>query len=323
MKLVQWAILAILVLSFAGSYLAFGKLPGMVASHWNAAGDVDGYMGREMGAFLMPFVAVGLVGLFYLLPRIDPLKKNILAFREYYEGFILVFVLFFAYLHFLTLAWNMGYSFDMGRMMVPAIGLLFIYMGILCGKSRQNWFIGVKSPWTLSSERVWEKTHALARKVYILCGLIWIVVGLLLPNSMLFLVGIVILASLGLFAYSYLAYKKEREGLPEGEEASVSGQGVSPMPPKPASGLSAKAFPLAGRVPGGETAAPLVAEAGEPGAPMKPAKKVSTKKRGKPRSKKGAGKGKNSGKGAKKAPDASRGKPKNKALKKKAAKKKR
>ncbi|MBN2121537.1 SdpI family protein [Candidatus Micrarchaeota archaeon] len=310
MKVVQWAILGLLVLSFAGSYLAFEKLPEMVASHWNEAGEVNGYMDRGMGAFLMPVIAVGLAGLFYLLPRIDPLKRNIMQFSQYYEGFILFFVLFLVYMHFLTLAWNLGYSFDMGRMMVPAIGLLFIYVGILCGASRQNWFIGVKTPWTLSSERVWEKTHSLAKKVYILCGLLWIAIGLLRPDSMLLLLGIVIVASLGLFVYSYFVYRKERE--------RPSKKEVSPPVSKVESGESAKAFPLAGKVPGGEAVdSPMENESGMespgvPPAPVMPAKKApaKAKKKGKSRSKKSA---------KKKAAKVPKKAPKKKAGKKKAA----
>jgi hypothetical protein len=109
-------------------------------------------------------------------------------------------------------------------------------VGILCGKSRQNWFIGIRSPWTLSSERVWEKTHALAKKVYILMGVLWMVFGILLPQMIWLPIGIVILASIGLFAYSYFEYQKE-EGKRSGgktKTGEVSAGGV---------------FPFAGRVP--------------------------------------------------------------------------
>jgi uncharacterized membrane protein len=312
MKLVQWAILGLLILSFAGSFLAFEKLPEMVASHWNAAGEVDGYMDKVMGTFLMPVISVGLVGLFYLLPKIDPLKSNIMQFSGYYEGFILLMVAFFVYLHFLTLAWNLGYLFDMGMAIVPAMGLIFIYVGILCGASRQNWFIGIKSPWTLSSERVWEKTHALAKKVYILCGLLWIAIGILYPDSMLLLLGIVIVASLGLFAYSYFEYRKEREAAPE--KPGSPSLGVEALEP-------AKAFPRAGKVPGGEDAESLEAGAemeGVPPAPAAPIKKAPVKK-GKSRSKRAPEKGAKPAKGAKKPP---KKKAKRKSRKKAAKKKK-
>jgi uncharacterized membrane protein len=239
MKLVRIAILVVLAASLIGSFVAYDMLPETVASHWNAAGEVDGYMDRGAGAFMMPVLSIFLVGLFYVIPRIDPLKRNILGFMEYYEGFILVFVLFLTYMNAITLAWNLGHSFNMGSAVTPAIGLLFIYIGFLCGASRQNWFIGIRTPWTLSSERVWAKTHSVAKNAFVLLGLLWIVFGFVLPGEILVLIAATLAVSLGLVAYSYFAYKKEREIRPP-----AYGKGEVPS--------GGGAFPFAGKVPPAE-----------------------------------------------------------------------
>lgn len=327
MRLMQWIILALLAVSLAVSVLALDALPGRVASHWNAEGQVDGYMEKGAGTLLMPVLAVVLVGVFYALPYIDPLRKNILEFREYYEGFILVFVAFFTYLNFITIAWNLGYSFNMGAMLVPAVGVLFIYIGFLCGKSRQNWFIGIRSPWTLSSERVWEKTHFLAKKVFIAVGVLWILLGVLFPKMILVPVAIVLLASVGLFAYSYFAYRKEEERIAAAaRKAKGSGGGKSPGKGGNEGGSgtpSGKVFPFAGQVPsqrvltekgpGARALAPVRAARAGAATPPKPAKTAKKRPRGGKRAK---GRAKTGGGGKK-------GKPGKRKVQKKPRKKKR
>lgn len=212
MNWMQWIILVLLLGSVAVSLYYYDSVPEYMATHWDAAGEPDGYMEKGTGLFLMPAVLVLLVVFFYLIPHIDPLKENIRKFDQYYEGFIFILVFFLAYVHFLSLAWNIGYSFDVTRMTVPALGVLFVYLGVLCGKCRQNWFIGVRTPWTLSSEHVWERTHDKAKDVFLGVGVLWIVVGLLAPEYVLYMVGLLILAAVWLFVDSYFEYKKEKEG---------------------------------------------------------------------------------------------------------------
>jgi len=147
-----------------------------------------------------------------VIPHIDPLKANIRKFDKYYQGFIVLFVFFLTYVQVLTVAWNLGYVFDMGKMIAPAVGIVFIYLGILMGNSKQNWFIGVKTPWTLSSQHVWERTHNIAKDIFIGIGLIWIAVGILAPAYTLYVLGLLILAVIWLFVDSYLEYQKELKG---------------------------------------------------------------------------------------------------------------
>ncbi|MCK5176311.1 MAG: SdpI family protein, partial [Candidatus Aenigmarchaeota archaeon] len=154
----QTIILTILLLSFAIGIYIYPQMPDKMASHWNAQGQVDGYMSKFWGVFLMPTISVGLLLLFLLIPKIDPLKANIEKFRKYYDDFIVMMIAFLFYVYLLTLVWNSGFVFNMTQFLTPASGLMFYYIGILTQNAKRNWFIGIRTPWTLSSENVWNKT---------------------------------------------------------------------------------------------------------------------------------------------------------------------
>ena len=94
MNLIRLAIIAGLLLTFLVSLAAYPVLPDQIITHWNAAGEPDGSMGKLAGTGLVPLITVALVALLLFLPRIDPLRKNYAAFRDWYDGFILAFVLF-------------------------------------------------------------------------------------------------------------------------------------------------------------------------------------------------------------------------------------
>jgi len=203
-------IIGIIVLSFLIGFYFYPQMPERVASHWNIQGEVDGYMPKGWGLFLMPLILVGLFLLFLLIPEIDPLKENIKKFRKYFDGFIVLLILFLFFIYLLTILWNMGFRFNMGQLMIPTMGILFYYCGILVENAKRNWFIGIRTPWTLSSEVVWEKTHRIGGKLFKIAGIIALL-GIFVPQYTFFLVMIPVLSfSLYVIAYSYFEYQKEK-----------------------------------------------------------------------------------------------------------------
>lgn len=210
MNITKITILAIIVVSFLVGFYLYPLAPDKMASHWNIAGEVDDYMPKFWGLFLMPIVSLGMYLLFLLIPKIDPLKENVKKFRKYFDRFILLIILFLFYIYVLTISWSFGARFDMGRLMAPAIGILFLYAGVLMEKSKRNWFIGIRTPWTLSSENVWEKTHKLGGKLFKISGIITLF-GFIFPSLAFYLMILpVFLFSIYIFAYSYFEYKKEK-----------------------------------------------------------------------------------------------------------------
>ncbi|MCK5476420.1 MAG: SdpI family protein [Candidatus Aenigmarchaeota archaeon] len=207
----QTIILTILLLSFAIGIYIYPQMPDKMASHWNAQGQVDGYMSKFWGVFLMPTISVGLLLLFLLIPKIDPLKANIEKFRKYYDDFIVMMIAFLFYVYLLTLVWNSGFVFNMTQFLTPASGLMFYYIGILTQNAKRNWFIGIRTPWTLSSENVWNKTHKIGGKLFKTIGIIAFL-GIFFPNQMFFFVFFPVLFVAGyLIVYSYIEYQKEEK----------------------------------------------------------------------------------------------------------------
>jgi len=180
-------ILLIILASFIAAIYLYPQMPDEMASHWNFKGEVDDYLPKFWGLFLMPIISLGLFLLFLLIPKIDPLKANIEKFRKYFDGFIVLIIVFLFYIYFLSIAWNLGKRFDMGQMMVPALGILFYYCGILVENAKRNWFIGIRTPWTLSNEKVWERTHKIGGKLFKISGVIAFL-GIVLPKYAVFFV---------------------------------------------------------------------------------------------------------------------------------------
>ena len=168
---IHLVIVGIIILSFLIGVYFYPKMPDKIVSHWDIDGGVDGYMSKIWGLFLMPIISIGIFLFFLLLPKIDPLKKNIDKFRKYFDYFILTLILFLFYLFLLTIFWNVGWRFNMIQVLAPAFGILFFYVGVLMEKAKRNWFIGIRTPWTLSNDKVCEKTHDVGGKLFKASGM--------------------------------------------------------------------------------------------------------------------------------------------------------
>lgn len=200
----------LIVFAIAFSLSVYGRLPDQMASHWNAANQVDGYISRFWGAFLMPVISMGMLLLFLIIPQIDPLKANIAKFRGYFNAFIALMVGFMVYMHVLTILWNLGYNrFNMGTAMLPALGLIFIFAGIMMRQAKRNFFIGIRTPWTLSSDHVWDETHRLGSILFIASGVLALL-GVFFPDYAIWFILVPVLGStLFLLVYSYILYQRE------------------------------------------------------------------------------------------------------------------
>ncbi|RZN42942.1 MAG: SdpI family protein [Methanophagales archaeon ANME-1-THS] len=200
---------AMVLLSFMISIAVYPSMPAQMATHWNAEGEVDGSMPRFWGLFLLPFIFAGLALLFLAIPRIDPLQANIEQFRRYYDGFVILFFIFLLSIYTHTILWNTGIEISPNITFPIGVGILLYYSGILLEHAKRNWFIGIRTPWTLSNDRVWERTHQRGAKLFKLAGII-AVAGVFFERYALFFVLVpVILVALYTISYSYFVYQKE------------------------------------------------------------------------------------------------------------------
>lgn len=210
-KLTITIVLVLIVASIFIGLALWNQLPDQMASHWNENDQVDGTMPRFWGVFMMPLIALGMLGLFMIVPSIDPLKANIAQFRGTFNLFIVWMIVFFLYVHGLTIVWSLGYqNFRMSSAMLPFVGLLFIFIGYLLRKAKRNFFIGIRTPWTLSSDTVWDETHRLGSILFMISGA-FALLGAFLGGMAAFLLMFIPLMGSALFlvVYSYILYRNE------------------------------------------------------------------------------------------------------------------
>jgi uncharacterized membrane protein len=203
-------LLMIAAATIAGVVL-WNQLPDPMASHWGANDQVDGYTSRFWGVFLMPLITLGMMLLFLVIPNIDPLKANIAQFRDVFNLFIVLVVAFMLYIYALTLRWNLGYTdFAMSKAMLPAMGILFFFIGYMLRRAKRNFFIGIRTPWTLSSDRVWDETHRLGSILFMISGVLTLIGGIFGGLTAFWFLFVPIIGStLITLVYSYVLYQRE------------------------------------------------------------------------------------------------------------------
>jgi uncharacterized membrane protein len=209
MKLIRLAIIAGIIVTLLVTAAAYPALPDTVASHWNAAGQANGSMGKVTGILLVPFIMIALVALFAILPRIDPMKKNYEKFMNYYDGFILIFILYLLAIQVQIILWNLGYQISPNLTFPILFGILFIYLGFLLEHAEPNWFVGIRTPWTMSSTTVWKKTHELGGKLFKIAGVVSLFGVLAGKFALWFILVPALVVGIYTVVYSYLEFRKE------------------------------------------------------------------------------------------------------------------
>ncbi|WP_027408473.1 SdpI family protein [Anoxybacteroides tepidamans] len=199
------------VFAYILSLIAIPYLPEQVAIHWNASGVADGFAGKWFGAFLLPLLMTFIVVLMSVLPKFDPKKANYGSFQKSYSISTVALSLFFFAIHIVMLAFNLGFPVDVGLVVLVGIGALFIVLGNYMPKIKHNYFVGIRTPWTLASETVWNKTHRLGGKVFVAMGILSMLTALWHGEMqfVLFII-IIVIGNLYLLIQSYLYFQQEQ-----------------------------------------------------------------------------------------------------------------
>ena len=199
--------LAVVVAFVIGIYF-YPHLPQLMATHWGLMGQVNGYMLKFWGTFMLPFIMFFAGALLYVIPILDPMKDKAAHFQKEYNKFIVFFVLFLLYVYVLTVYANLGYAFNMIQFLMPALAILWFMIGELLPKVKRNWFIGIRTPWTRADEAVWDKTHVFGGFIFQLSAFV-ILIGAFFPASSFWFILIPLIVSvLGPVFYSYALHRK-------------------------------------------------------------------------------------------------------------------
>lgn len=190
-------------------------LPQRMASHWNLQGQVDGWMEKPWGPVMMPLMATGMLALLWLLRRVDPRARNIERFREEWFLVVNLTLLLFAVLEVVMLGHALGWPVRIDTIIPLAIGLLMIGIGNYLPRIRSNWFMGIRTPWTLDNERVWRATHRVGGRTMVAAGVVMMLSALLPPSARMGAVFVVAVLGAGVpLVYSYVAYRRDAAGRP-------------------------------------------------------------------------------------------------------------
>ena len=199
-------ILAAIVFSIA----VWSRLPERMPVHWGLGGQVDRYGSRAQAASFFPSLMLLIWLLLRFLPRIDPRRANYVKFADTYDLLVNSFVALFAVMHVALLGAALGWPVSMERVVPALIGLQFIILGNVLPRARPNWWFGIRTPWTLSNDRVWTRTHRVGG--YLLSGAgVVLLIGAALPGAWSFALGVAaaVAAGFGSLVYSYFAWKQE------------------------------------------------------------------------------------------------------------------
>lgn len=211
----RWLGPAVVAAMWAFAAAAYARLPHRIPSHWNLRGEVDGWMEKPWGALMLPAVATALLGMLWLMPRVDPRRENLRRFADDRRLIVNLLVLFFAVIQGATYGQALGWPVQVDRVIGAAVGLLFVGLGNYLPRVRSNWHMGIRTPWTMDNERVWRATHRVGGRAFVAAGLAMALAALLPLPARAWLTGAAIAVAVVLpLVYSYVAYRRDLSGRP-------------------------------------------------------------------------------------------------------------
>lgn len=207
----RWFGFVIALLTLAATWWVWDQLPPRMATHWDAFGHVNGYSSRAFAGFFAPVMITGLTILFQALPALDPRRENYAKFSGTYWVIANAVMLFIGVVHVMLLINGLGHPIAMTHVIPLGLGILFIALGNVLPRVEPNWFVGIRTPWTLSSDTVWRKTHRTGGWVFFLAGCAVLVEGMIPLGNQWPLMALTIAAAvLTPVIQSYVLWKGEQ-----------------------------------------------------------------------------------------------------------------
>jgi uncharacterized membrane protein len=199
-----WIFIAIAAVTTA--YL-YPSLPEQIPTHWNVEGKVDDYTAKPWGVIIFPLMAVLVFVIMKVIPVISPKGFRTDQFTGVLNILMVALVGFMSGVTLLVLLEASGRNVHINEMMSAGVGLLFIVIGNYLGKLRKNFFLGIRTPWTLASDEVWSRTHRFGGWIFVLIGFfLFLQAFVRFPKQ--WLIGAIVVVALLPVIYSYVLYRK-------------------------------------------------------------------------------------------------------------------
>lgn len=207
----KWYPYLLVAIAIVASVVAFTQMPERVPIHWNMRGDPDKFANRLLAVCVMPPVILLIALLLRVLPRLDPRRENYPKFQDSYDMVVNATLTLVLLVHFMMLGGSLGMPiFEGVRIIIAAAGVLLVIIGNVLPKTRPNWVFGLRTPWTVNNDRVWERSNRVGGYMLAAAGLL-VIAGAFLPTpfNLIMLVVTAIIAALIALAYSYYVWKSE------------------------------------------------------------------------------------------------------------------
>jgi uncharacterized membrane protein len=206
-----WYSALVIATAAALSAAVYPRLPERMPVHWTLSGEVDRFGTRIEGVWLVPAVMVAVWLATRLLPRIDPRQANYAKMQSTYDFVVAAILTVMLAMHVVVLAAGLGYVVPMRRFLPLLFGAFFVALGNVLPRTRPNWWFGVRTPWTLSSDRVWTRTHRVAGYAMTATGVV-VLVAAALPGvwPLVLAIAVAVVAAFWMVLYSYVAWRQEK-----------------------------------------------------------------------------------------------------------------
>lgn len=206
----KWIPLVFTAAAVVVSIVAYPHLPERIPTHWNVTGGADGWSSRLWGAWLMPLVMALVWFILRAIPHIDPRRANYEKFSGMYDLVVILIIGFMLMTHVIVLLAATGTPIPVDTVLMATVGVFIAIMGLLIPRSHPNWFIGIRTPWTLTSDLSWERTHKLGGNLFVALGVLMVLSTFVAPQIAIWvLVAAAIGITVFLFAYSYQVWKSD------------------------------------------------------------------------------------------------------------------
>lgn len=204
----KFLIISVSLLALASAVYFFPVLPDKIPTHWEMSGEIDQYSSKWL-IFVFALLPIAVYAIMGILPKIDPKKESYLKHQKAYETTRIATFVFMTGIYVLTLLASFGYDIKMDMIIKFGIGALFILIGNVLSQARHNYFFGIKTPWTLANETVWNKTHRVGAYSFVIMGLVNCTMAFIsgIISGYIFFASIMIGAGYPV-VYSYIQYKK-------------------------------------------------------------------------------------------------------------------
>ena len=208
----NWLVIALMLVPVLITVAVWDRIPDEVPVHWNIKGEVDNYEPKAFGMFILPITILITNIIFWIIPVIDP-KKNVALFKETLYRLQVALNIFLFGLALLIIGVSLGLKLDVGTIVIYGVLFLLGIIGNYMSKMRPNYFIGIRTPWTLESEEVWMKTHRLAGNLWVGTSAVLMMIKSMTSNDIfyyIFIPGVVIMSLIPI-VYSYILFRQQNE----------------------------------------------------------------------------------------------------------------